>query len=114
MRTSPGRIALAALLAGTALCVTACGGTADDRPSTAQLEKALSSGPGTVLGQAITSVSADAVGCVAKVLYDSSLSDALLRRIVGGEPDPTPDAADKADLAAVRARIIDCIPELRD
>ena len=83
-------VALAfAMFAGVALCGTACGGSGDARPSTAQLETALASGPGTVLGQSISSVSADAPGCVAKVLHDSSLSDAVLRAIVDGHPDPT-------------------------
>jgi len=108
-----GRTAAATLLAGIALYAAACGGADDARPSTAQLEKALSSGPGTVLGQSISSVSADAPGCVAKVLHDSSLSDAVLRAIVAGHPDPSLGSADRADFKAMRPRIIDCIPELR-
>ena len=113
MHTLIGRTAAVTMLAGVALCGSACSGSGDARPSTAQLETALSSGPGTVLGQSISSVSADAPGCVAKVLHDSSLSDAVLRAIVDGHPDPTLGSADRADFKAVRPRIIDCIPELR-
>jgi hypothetical protein len=98
-----------AALAGCALLLTAaCGGGGGGRPSTAQLEKALSKGTDSVFGSALSSVPSSAMDCIAKALHDSKLSDGALRAIVDNKKDYKGSKADTAALEGLQTDVMKC------
>lgn len=108
MRQLPTR-KLAAALAGSALLLTtACGGGGGGRPSTDDIQKAISNGSNSVFGSAMASVPKDALGCIAKALHDSKLSDSALRAIVDGKKDYDPSSSDKTAVTGLTSDIMKC------
>ncbi|HEX7739151.1 MAG TPA: hypothetical protein VF426_05855 [Marmoricola sp.] len=106
---------LAAAVAGAAMLLTsACGGGGGGRPSTSDIQSALSKGSDNVFGQSFNSVSKDALNCVAKALHDSKLSDSALRAIVDNKKDYNPTGADKTAVVSVEKQMLKCVPELSD
>jgi len=100
----------AAALAGSALLLTAAcgGGGGGDRPSTADLTKALSKGSDSVFGSALSSVPADAMKCIAKVLHDSKLSDKTLKAIVDGDADYKGSKSEENVLEGLQDDVVKC------
>ncbi len=108
MINKPGH-KLAAAFAGSALLLTAaCGGGGGGRPSTADLQKALSKGTDSVFGSAMSSVPKDAMNCIAKALHDSKLSDSALRAIVDNKKDYKGSKADTTALEGLQSDVMKC------
>ena len=99
---------LSAAFVVAALSLTsACGGDGGDRPSQAQLKKAISDKDG-VFGGAIPSKAAD---CVAKSLESSDLSDKTLNAIVEADKDYKGSDKDKKALEGVQDDLVKCATE---
>ena len=104
---------LAAAFAGSALLLTAaCGGGGGGRPSTADLEKAISGGSDSVFGSSFSNVPKKGLDCIAKALHDSKLSDAALKAIVDKKKDYKPSKTDTSALTSVQSELMKCATSL--
>lgn len=103
---------VAAALAGSALLLTAACGGGSDRPSTAQIEKAMTGGADSVFGSSFSSVPKAGLDCIAKALHDSKLSDAALKAIVDKKKDYKPNKTDNAALSGVQTQLMKCVTSL--
>lgn len=95
---------MGALCAAAVLTLSACGGGAD-RPSQAEVKKAITS-EDSVLGTAIPEAAAD---CVAKALVDSDLSDKTLNALVEGDEDYKGSDEDQKALSGLGADVSKCV-----
>lgn len=97
---------MSALFIVAALALTsACGGDdGGDRPTKAEVKKAITSDD-SVFGTAIPSKAAD---CVAAALVDSKVSDKTLNAIVEGDEDYKGTDKDKDALTDVSSKLGEC------
>ncbi len=95
----------AAMIVATLAMTSACGGGGDDRPTKAEIKKAITS-KDSVFGTTIPESAAD---CVAGVLEDSKLSDKTLNAIAKGDKDYKGSDADKKALTGLTSEFGKCV-----
>jgi hypothetical protein len=96
---------LTAVFAVAALSLTtACGGGGDDRPTQAELKKAITS-KDSVFGASIPEKTAD---CIAAALEKSDVSDKTLNAIVEGDKDYKGSDDDKDAITDIQSDLTKC------
>lgn len=96
---------LTALFAVAALSLTsACGGGGDDRPTQAELKKAITS-EDSVFG---SSIPESAAGCIAGALEKSDISDKTLNAIIEGDKDYKGSKDDDKALTSLQSEVTKC------
>jgi hypothetical protein len=95
----------AAFVVAALSLTSACGGGGDDRPSKAEVKKAITS-KDSVFGSSIPAKSAD---CIAGALVDSDISDKTIQAIVDGDKDYKGSKKDKEALTGLQSDLTKCV-----